>query len=114
MNGVLPRATTGSPAFAGGAGFHRDDGAHLLLEDERIVGSDGAIRTTTVIGDGEIDLPAQDAALGVDLGRSELRCLHDRGRHDAIGAGQAYRYADFDRRFGRLADRNACQKGQQR
>ena len=31
-------------------------------------------------------LAAEDAALGVDLFRGELRCLHDRGRDDAVGA----------------------------
>ena len=63
-------------------------------------------RTRSVVRHFKLQLAAEHAASGVDLVDGELRLLHDRGRDNAVGAGQPYRHADDDRPgIGGMCDR---------
>ena len=97
MIGDAPLADGGKAGVARRACLHRDQHVDLLLINERVERLLRAGGAGRVVGDFERQLAAEHAAGGVDLVDGELRFLHDRGRDDAVGAGQADRHADGDR-----------------
>ena len=83
--------------IARGAGFHRDQGIHLLLKHQRIERLLRALGAAAVVGDDQLERPAEHAAGGVDLLDGELSGLDHRRRHHAVGAAEPDRNPDLDR-----------------
>ena len=83
MNGVLPRATTGSPALRAAL-------VSMVMITFTFCWKMSELKAFTApsaplpsSATSSSTLRAQDAALGVDLGRGKLGRLHHRGRDDA-------------------------------
>ena len=93
----MPRATIGSAALRAALVSIEISTSTFFWKIERVEGLLCAGRARGVVGDFELQLPAQDAAGGVDLLDGEFGRLHDRRRDDAVGAGQTDGHADLDR-----------------
>ena len=74
-----------------------DEGLDLVLFDELLGGLRRDVHVVLAVMDDEVDLPAEDAARGVDLLDRQLRAVGGRQVEDGFVAGQREATTDLDR-----------------